>query len=959
MDERLPSWIHIDCQSKYNDDKEEEEENHNNDQADSEEEEEKDETTVLLPPPTKKTTSRTTLTIPTTDSSPSSRSIPALLCTSPCLASPQQQRRRQPPPSSRKRQSSSPGSLLRDDKSQPLLLTLARSHQWPDVLQRCRTHPSEAEPRPCHVRHNNFLCSRHPSSSSSSSMSPRVYHETALGVLCASDWSLLLLLTNANNNNNHTTSVVMEWLDVLCEAAPHQLPAPQQRHGHTPLRAALKNPTCPLAVLQRLVQADINLWCRSTTEKERDECASSSTSPTTTNQTTMTTLAAARDWTPAVCQPDDDGLFPMDHLIQSIQVGIWQQQQQPREKQQQPQTNVDKTERWVQLLIQMQDFYTKVVETTATAKDNSFGIAVYPTCVSPPRQRTKWMKQDDEEWPTCLSPPDPSCAPLIQLFSLGTSFGILSAARTLIPPGGDALDETINAPRLERIFRTTRRLLEWNPRLIYHMSSTTGCSPLHVALRNYGNQTLLIRELLYYDTDRNDGGGYGRLVTHRNRYGDLPLHVACAVGVPLNILRLVLVRTLQASQPGQHYYETTPDDGYSMLTYAGHPNPMIWSRNRAGYTPVDLEWIRHVEQGNGFCSQRAFYPLDAFYMGKPSARDAELYECLLKQAVDQVMAGSTRKKPWEKQKLAADEEQPMVVTNQQQQFASENVSDCAMDTNRAFGLLLHRIFLVIRVAFSDSFSRSPMDLSGDMLHLAAALSGPVGPTLPRPILELVRWHDPGQLDRPDHVGRLPLHYSLGAAQWSAARRRHIMAMSRSGTGGTTITPMHLVQHPPSPPPPPPAAAAAAATTTTTEAIHCVPSGYYPSEDYQENKVGNTEWSRWVQDIIQAEPSACQVVDHYGRLPLHYALDGPVTPKCDASSSMHEILTLMLDSYPESVDAYDPVLQLYPFMMAASHHDDASLDWIYKLLRRSPGVLKTCCVQQNDDPQDDGSSRWPG
>jgi len=434
---------------------------------------------------------------------------------------------------------------------------------------------------------------------------------------------------------------------------------------------------------------------------------------------------------------------------------------------------------------------------------------------------------------------------LVKLFSLGSSI----ESRTL--PGNPRVSPTTSAglPSIGQLIMTTRRLLDNDPSLLYRNSRLTGCSPLHTAIRNYGNVSELIRLLIGRDNQC-------ILLKHRNHYGDLPLHVAASVGgktfqniillclseyyltsfwldtaVPMDVLHLVLARTLAATK-------SVPTE----------PDFLVWSTNHSGYTPIDLEWIRHIEAGNGFFSQRTFYPLDTAGIRKPGGRYDQLYSSLLRDSVDQVLQGPTR------------------------EHGSRSI-----DTDKAFGLLLHRIFLIIRATFRDSFSRSPFDLSGDVLHQAAALSGPCGPILPLPILELILWQYPEQVVQRDHCGKLPLHHAV------QVRKPSHFSSANAGS----------------------------------------------------------DWTQWVSLLVQQAPRACSMPDDLGRLPLHYAVGfSEASEAVDESLHFerNKVIQELTRALPQSVESRDPVSGLYPFMMAAAC-PHTSLESVFWLLRRSPGVAE--------------------
>jgi len=426
-------------------------------------------------------------------------------------------------------------------------------------------------------------------------------------------------------------------------------------------------------------------------------------------------------------------------------------------------------------------------------------------------------------------------SPLVRLLSLGTSFGLVHTCHRLLSQPKNSKSE---ASRIDRILRCVHMLLKWNPELICRSSKATGCTPLHIALRNYGNCPQLIRELMDYDTN-------ALVLKHRNRYGDLPIHVCCAVGVPLDVLRLVLARTLSVATGSVEI----------------GPHSLVWSMNNAGYTPIDLEWIRHIEAGNGFSSHRTFYPLDARGIRKPVGRHGELYDSLLQQAVAQAMNDLV---------------------------SSRERAELATKSSQAFGLLLHRIFLIIRASFRDSFSRSPVDLSGDMVHLASALSGPLGPNLPKSILDLIRWQYPEALQRRDHLGRVPLHccfcFQMAPASQVSSRR---------------------------------------------------------SLEVENERKTAAEWRQMVSDTLQTDPSACRISDNRGRLPLHYALESATlydkTMNIHAQKAIAAAVDELLKVFPESIAACDPVSGVHPFALAAMN-PHFSLDSVYRLIKLSPGVL---------------------
>lgn len=610
--------------------------------------------------------------------------------------------------------------LHKSRKEKNHLVELCRQRLWFEALHWCHLHPEDARPRIClpqdasknpfSVRARKRLepCPR--TLLVDNDDQREIYHETPLGIVCASDMM------------DEVDTSQLDLAKALVEVFPEQVRCSQFLPGHTPLRDAVRNCSCTMEVVELLVKADKRL---------KDDATGSGGSGSSS--------------VPAIGQKDRDGLYPIDHLIKGVHLGL----------------------------------------------PNS-SISAIPKLI------------DDSDITRHSL--------LVRLFSLGNYFSLLPVSSALAP----SHSATIDHPRIQRIIDCTQSLLEAQPDLVHQYSSTSGCSPLHVALRNYGCCIDLIRALMEQDAD-------GSVLCHSNHYGDLPLHVACAAGVPMDVLRLVLVRTLSASD-----------------SVTCEPHSLVWSTNNSGYTPVDLEWIRHIEAGHGFFSRRSFLPLDERGIRKASGRYDELYETLLQQAADE--AATT-----------------LPVTD-------------------TFGLLLHRIFLIIRATFGDSFTCSPCDLSNvtrGILHQAAGLSGPSGPLLSHPILELILSQHQEQLEQPDHLGRLPLHHAV------QARKSPSVASEKS----------------------------------------------------------TKEWKSWVRKLLEQAPQACAASDELGRLPLHCALDCTTNRKYPESlqETRAEVVKDLAVACPKSVEARDPVTQLYPFMQAAASRA-VPLETVYWLLRRSPDLL---------------------
>lgn len=760
--------------------------------------------------------------------------------------------------------SATTAGLLQDDDFE-------RQHRWNDIWLRIQQRPEVIQPVALMATNaaeststclcadgrawNAHLCCEPCTiKQERDSDAEKLYARTILGALCSMDMSLSTIeVKNQDGNNDemetvgtHTITIsdIVGWVLQQC---PWQVRCSQVKPGHTPLRDAVFNPTCLPEVLEMLVQADEAV--------RQGVVGAGSDGADATTTTHAATITSSSTLLPSVIDlRDSDGLSPVDHLLHMVQLGPY----------------AEATVKRLEGLLK----YAQVA-----VDDDHHGEKCYAS------NETK-SGMDSDLRLTAQS------MPLLQLLTMGNSFGITTSTTAStaslfpVPPRAGLVtgtEQSEAALRLDRILVCVRLLLRWDPSLIRQTSKATGCSPLHVAIRNYGNVVPLVREM----TVRS-----GRMMGHRNHFGDLPLHVACSVGVPMDILRLVLARTLMVSSPSS---SDSPSEA---------PHPLVWSRNNSGYTPVDLEWIRHIEAGHGFFSHRSFYPLDARGVRRPGGRYDDLYDVLLRQAVDQVIVGQTLQTRNANERTtgsaAATATASPVVPAADSRRLINNGNEVSLRSTGAndntVGLLLHRIFLVIRASFCDSFSLSPHDLSGDLLHQASALSGPHGPTLPRPVLELIFFQHPEQRERRDHAGKLPLHYAV------QLHRAHEDAFIKSGQ----------------------------------------------------------EWKLWVQKLLCHAPESCDCRDHQGRLPLHYALEyvappsgksrdqhveksSPATSSSSVSAQLfpqearNAIIKDLVCRSPATIEVLDPVTRLFPYQLAATN-PLVSLDTVNGLLRRCPELI---------------------
>ena len=279
---------------------------------------------------------------------------------------------------------------------------------------------------------------------------------------------------------------------------------------------------------------------------------------------------------------------------------------------------------------------------------------------------------------------DVECSPLIKLLT----------ARPL--PGVTTLQDH---SWLEILLRCVILLLERDSSSLKSMSKLTGCSVVHIALRNYGHYAPLINTLV----SRPDAL---TLMAHRNRFGDLPVHVACSVGVPYDVLKTIVEATIGA----------VPVDKDTPF----RTHPLLWSNNGSGYTAADLECVRQLESGHGLDTVRSFYALEPSGMKQHFRKQDEYYQFLFREAIDRVLLQD-----------------------------SQSVSSGFKHT---FGTLLDRISLLVRdTTFSARTDRT-------LLHDVCTFSSPGGPTLPCPLVRLFLSLCKHDLLLRDQFGRIPFHY---------------------------------------------------------------------------------------------------------------------------------------------------------------------------------------------------------
>lgn len=344
------------------------------------------------------------------------------------------------------------------------------------------------------------------------------------------------------------------------------------------------------------------------------------------------------------------------------------------------------------------------------------------------------------------------CSPLIKLFAIGSS----RDSRAI----GSTKDEETSSQR-RRILEATKCVLENDSSLLSKCSKQTDCSPLHVALRNFGNYLSLINVLTSTTESK-------AIMAHRNRFGDLPLHVACSVGVPYEVLSRIVDCTIAVAKP------SVPDCPFST-------HPLVWSVNNAGCTPVDLECVRHIEGAQGFHSTRSFPPLEPSGVRSHCIKQDQYYHDLLREAVEHA-----------------------ILQDKSSIFASDSALERLGGANNIFGCLLDRISLLVTAASSAI----PATSSPTLLHNVCKLFSMRGPDFPGPIMDLFLWLRRDQLLLKDIHGMVPLHYSISRYQSEIATEEveiksqdwtnhvlQLLKMEPEASKSTTQTgrlPLHIV-----------------------------------------------------------------------------------------------------------------------------------------------------------------------
>jgi hypothetical protein len=517
-----------------------------------------------------------------------------------------------------------------------------------------------------------------------------------------------------------------------------------------------------------------------------------------------------RGWDLALHQRDRNGLSPMDHLVISVQLGS-------------SLDSIDMLKAFLRL--------KKLVCAAPSLEDHS--------------------------------------SPLIRLLTMGNAFHSSPSPKEVRESSWEQQpkDSDNDVLQLQRVLHATRLLLDDDPDLLVWCSKVTKCTPLHVALRNYGNFAPLIEELLERDTS-------GKMIQLRNCYGDLPIHVACSVGVPFEILGLVVEKTVLVAINATTN-RLTVNDGRRVVGGC-EQHSLILSANKSGYTPVDLEWICHIESGQGLYTARPFSPSESPEVRQHCFKQDAYYRDLLKESVDQVTKGRDSVRKDDKPKSGAESRKK--------------------EAEMVFGDLLDRISLLIGAAAAAATVESDFAANENCsakLVESSKLGTPYSSSLPLPILELFLWLRPEEVTEKDQQDFLPIHHAL-----------------RYGT--TTF-----------------GCGDSPTTALSPNAIHDWKSFIFQllGKSSEQCRAKSREGRLPLHYALDHSVSS---IDSRSTPPSNTTS----ATRNALQSSRHAIVEKLVDLYPGSVDQKDPITGLYPFMMA-SMDKTLPLNTVFCLLRRSP------------------------
>lgn len=447
-------------------------------------------------------------------------------------------------------------------------------------------------------------------------------------------------------------------------------------------------------------------------------------------------------------------------------------------------------------------------------------------------------------------------------------------------------DSHLEIDRLDRVTECVQILLEGNPDMIHLNSVMSKCTPLHVAFRNnYGDHVDLIKLLLSQDPQ-------GRQVRLRNRFGDLPIHVAVSVGASQETLNVLL----------QHTLLTSPDRAISSkdkVQAVRQPNPAIWAQSSNGLTPIHIFWMRHVDG-------KISYPLTTSISQAPSrlaTRRNSKYLESLSESVEEIKT---------------------LIKKLPSNHTVHDREDIAKQVLGTFWDFLVHYLRCLHLNGDTFYNDYPRNVRKDdfyMLHAVSSLPHNLpGPKLPLTFFSIALMIYPNQITVKDNYGRTALHYASASA-----------LMNKSGLDANNVDQSSSQQ---------PYGWDDEDFSKSSISAPII-------EVYEAKTKDKFEGNASKIDILRKlYPEAALSYDKKMFLPLHLVVESEKRSRevrshtekgadTEWSKNVHK----MILANPDSLDKRDPIYGCFPFLQAAIS-PSSSIDTIYHILRMSPSLVDT-------------------
>jgi hypothetical protein len=441
------------------------------------------------------------------------------------------------------------------------------------------------------------------------------------------------------------------------------------------------------------------------------------------------------------------------------------------------------------------------------------------------------------------------------------------------------------------------------------VSNITGGAMLHTLIQNFGKQNpALIFNFIQDQIDKHDSDmriqtandtNIHLLLLQRDRFGNLPIHVASSVGAPIWLIQYVLQQTLLAQgtivpspiQPKNHTNEQPPYPTDSVVPIA----PYILSTNNNGHSMIDIEFIRYMEADHrntaavGLC----------YTPTRPSSNT--MYHTLLREAVDQITQPGTSLRRDDEGSLSFDASN--IDTIQRRDAHAVIDGSFGRGSDRCFvDTFINRIKYIICAAYEELQYILQFNTNGQSIqqqygnvhaHIAAASQCHIDI---RPE-ETKRHHqDPIPcgtsavlLNNPHIIG----YASALSGPIQIINRSEHDNKSKDSRPVTTSTSLLLVSRPILDwllweykknhrynLPHPETGQVPLHYAVRSNLVVVINQSEYPNSNNRSNHSRmyhdcpgpNIEaWKDWIRTLIAIDPTACSKKDTWGRIPVHYAI----------------------------------------------------------------------------------------